>query len=448
MAREVLPETFDYSNAINGFDGGNELSGPGLNGMVNPNLDAGYPALLGITRTSGGHAVVTDGYGYNSSTLYHHLNMGWYGVDDAWYNLPDVNSSPDFDSVEECIYNIYTSGTGEIISGRVTDDSNNPISGAFVKAVKTGFECNDITDSNGIYALAKVPSSSTYTVSATKSGYTFTNQGVTTGTSTYDEATSGNKWGIDFVGTAGAGVCSTITIGTGTSTWEYPMYTWYEDSRTQVIYLAGEIGNSGDITELALYVESVPGWPLDNWTIRMKHTSMSSYSTASLDASGWTIVYQADEPEGTTGWRTFTFSTPFEYNGTDNLLVDFSHNNDDYYDEGMCRYSTPGGTRSAYAHSDSEYGDPLDWSGISSPTVHGETKVPNVKLSICNDIAGDFDGDGDVDIYDLDTLALAWLSNLGDGNWNPDCDICEPADNFIDFSDFAVFGGNWQVGVE
>jgi len=128
--------------------------------------------------------------------------------------------------------------------------------------------------------------------------------------------------------------------------------------------------------------------------------------------------------------------------------VDFSHNNDDYYDEGLCRYSTPGGTRSAYAHSDSEYGDPLDWSGISSPTVHGETKVPNVKLSICNDIAGDFDGDGDVDIYDLDTLALAWLSNLGDGNWNPDCDICEPADNFIDFSDFAVFGGNWQVGVE
>ncbi len=451
IAREVLPETFDYSNAINGFDG-SDLSGPGLNGMVNPNLDAGYPALLGIRHILGGygHAVVTDGYGYNSSTLYHHLNMGWEGIDDAWYNLPTIEAYYDYDTVEECIYNIYTSGTGEIISGRVTDDSNNPISGATVTANRTGGGTyNDTTDSNGIYALSKVPSSSTYTVSVTKSGYTFTNQGVTTGTSTHDQGTSGNKWGIDFVGTPPvSGGCSTVTIGTGTSTWGYPMYTYYHDSRTQVIYLAAEIGDSGNISELTLYVEAVPGYPLNNWTIRMKHTSMSSYSTASLDANGWTTVYHANEPVGSTGWRTFTFSTPFEYNGTDNLLVDFSHNSDDYDDEGMCRYSTPGGTRTAYARSDSDDDDPLDWSGTSSPFVYNSTKVPNVQLTICNDIAGDFDGDGDVDIYDLDTLVLTWLNGLGDGNWNPDCDICQPTDDFIDFSDFAVFGGNWQVGVE
>jgi hypothetical protein len=169
--------------------------------MVNPNLDAGYPALLAIRGAAGGHAVVTDGYGYNSSTLYHHLNMGWDGSDDAWYNLPTIEAYYNFNTVEECIYNIYTSGTGEIISGRVTDNNSDPLSGAFVKAVKTGFERSDMTDSNGIYALAKVPSSSSYTVSVTKAGYTFTNQGVSTGTSTHDLPISGNKWGINFVGT-------------------------------------------------------------------------------------------------------------------------------------------------------------------------------------------------------------------------------------------------------
>jgi mono/diheme cytochrome c family protein len=62
--------------------------------------------------------------------------------------------------------------------------------------------------------------------------------------------------------------------------------------------------------------------------------------------------------------------------------------------------------------------------------------------------AGDFEPDGDVDGYDLDTLTAAWLSQLGDGNWDERCDIAEPANNFIDFDDYAVFAKDWQVGVE
>ena len=48
---------------------------------------------IAIRRPGGGHAVVADGYGYQHTTLYHHLNMGWNGFDDAWYNLPDVNAT-------------------------------------------------------------------------------------------------------------------------------------------------------------------------------------------------------------------------------------------------------------------------------------------------------------------------------------------------------------------
>jgi len=174
----------------------------------------------------------------------------------------------------------------------------------------------------------------------------------------------------------------TITIGTGTSTWDYPMHTFYHDSRTQVIYLASEIGVSGTISDLALDVETVPGQTMDNWTIRMKHTSLDSYSLASLDATGWVVVYQGNEPTGVTGWRSFALSTTFDYNGTDNLLIDFSHNNSSYTTSGMCRYSDSGVSRSAYAYTDSGYGDPLDWSGTTLPTVSASTYVPNVKLTI------------------------------------------------------------------
>jgi hypothetical protein len=180
--------------------------------------------------------------------------------------------------------------------------------------------------------------------------------------------------------------CHNITVGTGTSAWAYPMHTFYHDNRTQVIYLASEIGEEGTITALGLDVETVPGQTMNNWTIRMKHTTMSSYSTASLDATEWTIVYQGNEPIGVTGWRMFDFSTPFEYNGTDNLLVDFSHNNTYYTSSGFCSFSVPGGTRSAYADSDSLNGDPLGWSGTTSPTVNGSSNVPNVQFTICGEI--------------------------------------------------------------
>ncbi|MGA2323294.1 MAG: C10 family peptidase [Sedimentisphaerales bacterium] len=196
-AKAALVNAFQYSNAIMG---GNEYSniGSGLNGMVNPNLDASDPVLLGVYGSGVGHAIVADGYGYSSGTLYHHINMGWNGYDDAWYNLPNIDSSPAFNIVDSCIYNIFTSGHGEIISGRVTDDSGQPLGGATVNAQGPGGPYTATTNANGIYSFAYVGSASTYTVSVTASGYSFTGQNVTTGTSSDGQVTSGNRWGIDF----------------------------------------------------------------------------------------------------------------------------------------------------------------------------------------------------------------------------------------------------------
>jgi hypothetical protein len=191
---------FGFSNAISGANNGGDI-GTGLAGMINPNLDAQYPVLLGIIGASG-HAVLADGYGYDLSTrtktLYHHLNMGWAGHSDVWYNLPTVAN---YDSVPVCIYNIFTEGTGEIVSGRVTDTAGQPISGVAVGASLQTKRYQAVTNDKGIYALAKLPSAASFTVGANKSGFTFTKQTVQTGTSQDWHASAGNKWGIDFVGT-------------------------------------------------------------------------------------------------------------------------------------------------------------------------------------------------------------------------------------------------------
>ncbi len=189
-----LQDPFGYSNAVKGFNAGSNIETDERNNMVNPNLDAGRPVVLGITGSSGGHAIVTDGYGYDHDTLYHHLNMGWSGYENAWYNLPDVKGFYTFNSVYKTVYNIYTSGSGEIISGRITDSGGQPIEGVTVSAGGK----SDVTDAKGIYAIEKLPSNAAYTVEAVKVGYTFSSVTIIVGTSV-NYGTVGNVWGVDFV---------------------------------------------------------------------------------------------------------------------------------------------------------------------------------------------------------------------------------------------------------
>jgi hypothetical protein len=381
----ALVDTFGYNQAMWGANEGTNIDGQDLIEIINPNLDANSPVILSIKDSNdiyNGHAAVCDGYGYNSSTLYHHLNIGWYGIDDCWYNLPNIAcpNAGTFDTITECVYNIFPDCTGEIISGRISDNQDIPIKDVVVTARKTtdGQTYIATTNNRGIYAFKGLIPSSNYIITADKNGYDFELKEVDTGRSYDGNSVSGNKWGVDFTGHNN---CESITIGTGTSGWEYPMHTYYHDSRTQVIYLADEINTAGTIMALALDVTVAPENSMENWTIRIKHTNLSEYDSCSFDSTGWTVVYRNDKSVYT-GWRTFEFQTPFEYNGTSNLLVDFSHNNSSYTENGVCLASHPGPIRSIYACSDSQHGDPLDWSSSNSPTMQCGKQVPNVKLLI------------------------------------------------------------------
>jgi hypothetical protein len=207
-AASALTDTFQFSNAMLGASFGNEglTLTTGLTQMLNPNLDAGCPLLLGIYGQSGGHAVVCDGYGQDTNqTMYHHLNMGWTGMDNAWYALPDIDAAYQFNVILDCVYNIYKSGTGEIVSGTVTDNSGQPLSGAIVYANVSGSQSGSpataVTNANGIYALINLSSATSYVLTASLNGYSFTTQNVTTGTSVQNTNTCGNVWSIKLTGT-------------------------------------------------------------------------------------------------------------------------------------------------------------------------------------------------------------------------------------------------------
>jgi endonuclease/exonuclease/phosphatase family metal-dependent hydrolase len=169
-----------------------------------------------------------------------------------------------------------------------------------------------------------------------------------------------------------------VSIGTGVTGWEYP-FNAVSDCRLQSVYRASEIGTSGSLRGLMLDMQSSPGGQtIHNFTIRVKHTSLEALTV--LDADGWSIVYRGDVPSGPSGWRIFKFLTLYDYNGVDNLMIDFSYNDESGLSSVLCSYTTVSGKRSACASSNNAYDDPMYWKGTLSPTVHFFTRVPNIKL--------------------------------------------------------------------
>lgn len=191
-----LKDRFGYANSV--YTQGTELTTGGLlNRIVNPNLDMGCPTILSIRNDKNqGHAIIADGYGYNSSTMYHHLNMGWGGSQDAWYNLPNVDEpNYGFSKVQAAVYNIFVSGTGEIVSGRVLSHDGTPAQGIIVTATSAAGSWSDDTNNRGIYAI-KVPipaSTASYSISCAGSAAPVSVQVGRSGWSA-----CGNVWGADL----------------------------------------------------------------------------------------------------------------------------------------------------------------------------------------------------------------------------------------------------------
>ena len=121
-------------------------------------------------------------------------------------------------------------------------------------------------------------------------------------------------------------------IGTGTTATGWPFYTFYMDSRTQMLYTASEIitggGASGNITKIGFNVVSAASQTMNGFNIRMQHTTATSV-TAFVE-TGWTTVYTGTYSVPGTGWQYIDLQTPFSWNGTQNLLVEICFDNTSY----------------------------------------------------------------------------------------------------------------------
>lgn len=175
-----------------------------------------------------------------------------------------------------------------------------------------------------------------------------------------------------------------IEVGTGNEDIDdYPFNNYWENNKTQMLYLSGEIGNSGDINGIQFNLNNVsdPDYrDFANFTVKLKETSESNwYNKGSYaDMTGATTVFSQNpyNMPGSTGWFTISFDTPFTYSGSDNLIVEICWgDNGEYTSNSYELWGTdyPSGTeRVLYGKSD--YQTPPDFDYESD-------KLPNIKFN-------------------------------------------------------------------
>ncbi|GAA4329070.1 hypothetical protein [Flaviaesturariibacter amylovorans] len=177
-----------------------------------------------------------------------------------------------------------------------------------------------------IYDDAEVEPTEFFRVSFTVSGYLSGTTNAMQGAYNKMELTLQDNDKNPVVPGAGA-----ATVGDGSyGGYIQPLRSGYEKARSQYIYLATELRaagfGAGNITSLGLNVTSKTSLiSFSGFRIALKHTTASSFTTTTFE-DGAQTCYSANY-SSFVGLNTFTFTTPFNWDGVSNILVEFCYDN-------------------------------------------------------------------------------------------------------------------------
>ena len=308
------------------------------------------------------------------------------------YTLTNLNPNTAYD-----VYVRADCGTGVDFSSwsQVCHFTTTPLCSA-----PTDVEVSQVAGSSALLTWTPAVFGATaYTVAYTETGMdSWTSQSVTGDSYMLTGLTPETSYTVTITSECDEGTAPTITktfmtpclyggnmqIGNGTTTtYQLPLNNYYNYSYTQQIFLASELSGPATINDIAFeYSYSSPSTAKSNVSIYLGHTNKSSFSSTSdtVNPANLQLVYTGPM-NCQQGWNTFNFTSAFQYNGTDNLVVAIDDNSGDYDNSSYTFYAhNAGATRSMYFYSDTYNMDPTDpaSSGASSSTTSSRT---NIKIS-------------------------------------------------------------------
>lgn len=174
-----------------------------------------------------------------------------------------------------------------------------------------------------------------------------------------------------------------VAIGSGDLQIENaPFEPYYGYSYTQTVYLSSEINASGTITDIQWYYSGTSDLASSqDLVIYMAESPRTEYASTTdwEPIASFTQVYAGGitVTAGVEGWVTLTLDTPFNYTGTDNLIIAVEENGAGYDSSSDDFYNSQVTTnRTISYYSDGTNPDPL-----APPTASNiDDTIPNVIL--------------------------------------------------------------------
>ena len=163
-----------------------------------------------------------------------------------------------------------------------------------------------------------------------------------------------------------ANFASGVMIGDGgTSTSDYlPSYNYYNYTLSEQIYTSAELGSAGVITSIAFYNAGTAKTRTYDFYLKATTKSTFTGSTDWIAVSTGDKVFSGSVTMVANDWTTITFSTPFVYDGTSNVVLVADDNTGSYTSSPhmSCRVFTAT-NQALYA-----YNDGTNYNPLSPPT--------------------------------------------------------------------------------
>ena len=178
-----------------------------------------------------------------------------------------------------------------------------------------------------------------------------------------------------------------VEIGESETTNNYlPSYSYYKQALTQQIYTVEEIGTAGTITSIAFYNEGTTRTRTYDFYLKTTEKSSFNSNTDWITMASTDKVFSGSVTMTAGAWTTIFFDTPFEYDGTSNLVL-VADDNTGRYDSSpymSCSVFSTNTNQAIYY-----WDDDINFDPMSPPTTAGSSSWSgnrNDVLSVKNHI--------------------------------------------------------------
>lgn len=163
----------------------------------------------------------------------------------------------------------------------------------------------------------------------------------------------------------------------------YPLNAWYHDVKHQSLYKANELSSAGllsgsNITGVQFKVSQTPGMNLDSVRIAYAWTTNTTLTGFTTTSVVYGPVYHPAGNFTANSWVQVNFTTPIVWDGTSNLVIEYSHDNTAYVTGGGVYMRQVGADRGVRGWTDSGAGH-YPFNGITNSP---DNKVASLKLVV------------------------------------------------------------------